>query len=163
MDRISRHEAWMQMAEVMAKRSTCYRGNVGAVLVGDGGTQIMSVGYNGPPPQEEHCKGNTCELTDNGGCQRSIHAEKNAIDRAIMRNEYRISDRFDLYVTDSPCELCSNYIVAFRYINRVFYRRPYRIKTGLDWLHENQIEVYRMTPSGFIISELSGTIIEGSL
>ena len=159
MNRISRFEMWMQMAEVVAKRSTCYRGSVGAVVVYD--RTILSIGYNGPPAGEVHCKGNSCERNSNGGCQRSIHAEINALNRIDPQDYYwkRNAPVLDIYVTDSPCIDCSSKIIT-NHVKRVFYRRPYRLREGIEELLEKRIEVYRMTPSGYIISELSGMIIE---
>ena len=46
-DRIGLDEAYMQMAEVWAKRSKAVRKQVGAIMVKD--NQIISDGYNGRP------------------------------------------------------------------------------------------------------------------
>ena len=45
---------FMEIAEVVAKRSTCLRRQVGAVLVKD--RQILATGYNGTPKGIAHCE-----------------------------------------------------------------------------------------------------------
>ena len=52
-DRISWDEYFMQMAELTAKRSTCLRRQVGAVIVKD--KHIIATGYNGAPKGLKHC------------------------------------------------------------------------------------------------------------
>ena len=46
-------EYFMDMAELVAKRSTCLRRNVGAVVVQD--RRIVATGYNGAPKGIPHC------------------------------------------------------------------------------------------------------------
>ena len=54
-------EYFMEMAELTAKRSTCMRRNVGAVIVKD--KRAIATGYNGAPKGIRHCE-------DRGGCLR---------------------------------------------------------------------------------------------
>lgn len=157
MDRISRQVMFMDMAEVAARRATCYRGNVGALVVKD--NDILSTGYNGPPSGEDHCHGNTCQLRPDGGCARSIHAEANAINRAVIKNKGQKLHHHDLYCTYSPCPDCAKSVFN-NYMARVFYRYSYRIRDGIDFLIKNKIRVYRVTPAGYIISEETGQIID---
>ena len=56
---------FMQIAHVLATRSTCLRRRVGAILVKD--RHILATGYNGPPRGAAHCR----EL---GGCYRELLA-----------------------------------------------------------------------------------------
>jgi dCMP deaminase len=51
--RPSYDEYFMEMAHVIAKRSTCMRRNVGAILVKD--KHILTTGYNGAPKGLKHC------------------------------------------------------------------------------------------------------------
>jgi len=48
----------MEIARVVATRSTCLRRHVGAVLVKD--RQILSTGYNGVPRGLSHCAERGC-------------------------------------------------------------------------------------------------------
>ncbi len=155
--RISREVMFMDACEVFARRSTCCRGNVGAALVKD--NDIVSIGYNGPPSGEAHCFGDLCPITDTGGCQRSIHAEENAITRALKKGRVYDLGGFHLYCTYSPCESCANLIVR-SHIKRVYYRTTYRLRIGLDKLLSNGVEVRKITPSGIIMDVASNRIID---
>lgn len=156
--RISRDQAFMECAFVWAKRSTCFRANVGAVLVFDNG--IIGHGYNGPPSKHKHCQGNSCTLTENGGCARSVHAERNAINRGIERVPNLDLTLCTLYTTTLSCEDCADYIVDKK-IERVVYSTDYRIKTGLETMREHGVTVHRLTPSGYLIDPFTNRIIEG--
>ena len=52
-ERISWDEYFIQSAELIARRSTCMRRQVGAVLVKD--NRIIASGYNGAPSGIKHC------------------------------------------------------------------------------------------------------------
>lgn len=151
MARISRQVMFMEMAEAAAKRSSCARGNVGALLVQ--GNNVVSIGYNGPPPGEPHCTGPGCAPT--GKCTRSIHAERNA----IMRYGRLMCEDVDLYTTSSPCIDCARLIIS-REMRRVFYRHPYRLNEGLSALLAAGVQTYKVSAAGHIIEELSGNLIE---
>jgi dCMP deaminase len=79
--------AWSQyflnLAKVVSTRATCNRAHVGAILVMR--NRILTTGYNGSPPGEPHCTdpGVGCDLVDNH-CQRTLHAEVNAIAQAAQ-------------------------------------------------------------------------------
>ena len=61
-NRPSWDEYFMDMAVLTAKRSTCLRRHVGAVIVKD--KHIVATGYNGAPRGLEHCGDRE------GGCLR---------------------------------------------------------------------------------------------
>lgn len=155
-NRVSRQLMFMEMAEVVAKRSTCFRGNVGSIVVKD--NQVLSIGYNGPPSGEPHCQGGNCELTGSGGCKRSIHAEINALKFAALNG--RSTHSADLYSTAAPCINCAQAIFN-SYVSRVFYRYPYKTEDGLNFLTKSSrsLQVFRVTPSGYLISHRSGNIV----
>ena len=76
LERLSWDEYFGEIARVTSLRSSCLRAKCGAVVVVD--NRIVSTGYNGSPPGELHCIDIGC-LMEDGHCQRSIHAEVNAI------------------------------------------------------------------------------------
>lgn len=155
--RINRPTMFLDMAEVAARRATCYRGNVGALIVRN--NDIISMGYNGPAPGEAHCRGEICPLDENGGCLRSFHAEENAIGRAISKTMRSDLDGYHLYCTSSPCGPCAERIVRSK-IAAVFYRHPYRDPTGLVLLAaSSHLRISRVLPSGVIIDYRSGKIM----
>ena len=91
MDRISKENYYLDIAETVLERSTCLRRWYGAIIVQD--DEIISTGYNGAPRGRENCgdlgyctreamnipSGQRYELC------RSVHAEANAIISASRR------------------------------------------------------------------------------
>lgn len=146
--RIPREAMFLDMAEAASRRSTCFRGNTGALIVYY--NDIVSMGYNGPPSGEEHCKGNDCEINPvTGGCQRSLHAEQNAINRAILKKADLVNCY--LYTTSAPCTSCADQILHNN-IGRIYFRYPYRDEEGLYKLISSEsIQVFRVTTAGFIV------------
>ncbi len=158
--RISRQQMYMDMAEIAAKRSTCFRGNVGALIIRvntSGLHQVLATGYNGPGSGHPHCQGNSCQLTPLGGCARSLHAERNALEFAKLL--LPSLEGCHLYCTASPCPQCAGLIIE-NGITRFFYRNPYRLTDGLEMLAGRGIEVYRVTPSGMIVRESDRRVME---
>ena len=127
MNRISRDSMLIQVAQIVAKRATCGRRQVGAVIAREG--RILVTGYNGPPPNAAHCDPTICDLSR--ACTRSTHAEANAIAFAA-REGIRLEDS-TLYLTLTPCLSCSQLVVASG-ISRVICLEPYRDEAGLLWL-----------------------------
>lgn len=146
--RTTRPQMFMEIAGVVAKRATCMRLNVGAVMVMD--RSIVSIGYNGAPSGAPHCSGNDCP--GKAFCQETIHAERNAI-LHLPQHLRRLGENypvFDLYVTDSPCAHCFKYIKEYGGVRRIFFGTPYRITDHLDNADE-KIGIYRVLPAGYII------------
>ena len=89
-------EYFMRIAHEVATRSTCPRLAVGAVIVRD--KRILTTGYNGSPSGMPHCEDVGCLIRIVDGresCQRTLHAEQNAIIQAAYHG---VSDhgRLDL-------------------------------------------------------------------
>lgn len=142
--RISREQMFMDIAEVVAKRSTCLRNNVGAVIVE--GNNIISIGYNGVGTGCPHCTTETCL---GKGCDIAFHAEWNALTRIRMLNP---DLSYSIYVTVSPCLKCA-FLITQKKIKSVYYRYPYRDRTGIDFLLNKGVKVFKVLPSGEIIEE----------
>lgn len=142
--RITRPQMFMEMAHTVAKRSTCMRLNVGAVVVHD--RRIVSIGYNGSPPGEPHCSGNDCEGRNH--CKLTTHAEVNALN--YVPKGVIFEKPLDLYVTDSPCSECFDALSGGP-VGRIFFGTPYRITEHLT----NTLwgpEVYRVLPAGYVVN-----------
>ena len=112
--RPSWQEYFMQMALLAAKRSTCLRRQVGAVLVKD--NQILSTGYNGSPKGISHCDQVGCLRQKNSVPSgqmhelcRCVHAEQNAIIQAGL-NGSSTRDA-TIYCTHQPCSICARLII----------------------------------------------------
>jgi len=151
--RPSRIQTYMEIAHTWAKRSTCFRLNVGAVIVHN--RTIIAHGYNGVPEGAPHCSGNDCP--GKFQCQETIHAEVNAIKRA-KRGTF-LPYEIDMYCTDSPCQACAIQIEKFN-IRRLFFATPYRITGPLDYLITGGVEVYRVTPAGYVIEWGTQNVVE---
>ena len=141
-ERIDLNEAYMQMAEIWAKRSYAERAQVGALLVKD--KQIISDGYNGMPsgfPHEE------LEYLDDQGTlvtnPLGLHAESNTLMKLIRNGAGVSSEGADLYVTMSPCPDCTKLIIQAK-IKRVYYRIKYRRTESLEILARAGIEVIHL-------------------
>ncbi len=85
MERVSKHNYYLDIAQTVAERATCLRKKYGAIIVKN--DTIISTGYNGAPRGRQNC-------TDLGFCMRnklniprgeryelcrSVHGEANAI------------------------------------------------------------------------------------
>jgi dCMP deaminase len=126
LNRPSWDEYFIQIAEIVKTRATCFRRQVGAVLVNDN-KQIISTGYNGVPRGIEHCTIKTCtKLYEKSGEKNEIcpavHAELNAILQAASAG---ISpEGTTLYSTTRPCSGCTMAIINVG-IKRVVYVEDY--------------------------------------
>jgi len=118
---------FMQMAQVVAERSTCLRRQVGAVIVKD--KQILSTGYNGSPSGLKHCDEIGCLRQSLGVPSgerheicRAVHAEQNALVQAA-KHGVAITGA-DLYTTHQPCVLCTKLLINAG-IKRVIFTYSY--------------------------------------
>lgn len=131
------------MAMLAAKRSTCIRRHVGAVLVRD--NQILSTGYNGAPKNIRHCAELGCLRQQNGVPSgerhelcRGVHAEQNAIIQAGLNGS---STRGAvLYCTNQPCSICAKLIVNAE-IRTVYIAEPYPDKLAEQIFEEAGTEL----------------------
>lgn len=98
----------MRVALVMAERSTCPKGHVGAVLTTPDG-RILSVGYNGVPAGVAHCTETGCLRGEDGKHLYLVHAEENAVANAAANGvDVRGSTA---YITRVPCSHCAAILV----------------------------------------------------
>jgi len=105
---------FMQIANVVASRSTCERRRVGALLVLN--KRILTTGYNGAPVGLSHCGEVGClrrQLAVPSGQRhelcRGLHAEQNAIIQAALYG-VAIKDSV-LYCTHYPCAVCAKMLI----------------------------------------------------
>ncbi|MEL1133569.1 dCMP deaminase family protein [Desulfitobacterium sp. THU1] len=141
-------EYFMQMAQVVAGRSTCLRRQVGAVIVKD--KQILSTGYNGSPSGLSHCAEKGClrqQLGIPSGERaeicRAVHAEQNALVQAAKHGV--VINGADIYTTVQPCVLCTKLLINAG-IKRVFYLYPYPDSLALELATEAELELIQLNP-----------------
>lgn len=135
MNRISREDMLFSMARTVAKRSTCDRLHVGAVLSRDG--RVISLGYNGAPAGVDHCKHPETEALGIG-CTLAVHAEANAI--AFAAKHGVSTWGAELHVTNMPCLKCAQLIINSG-IRKVSYLYSYRDPSGIILLTEGGVYV----------------------
>lgn len=136
--RISRDQMLIEIAHVVAKRSTCLRAQVGAVIAQDG--RIVSTGYAGAPAGLPHCTPELCDLSH--PCTRTVHAEAGAISYAA-RAGIRLYGA-TLYCTLMPCEPCAKLIINAG-IQRVVYDKAYRKTEGIELLKQARIDIAQLS------------------
>lgn len=127
-------ETWMNVAREISRRSYDERLKVGAIIVTEDNTQMLSVGYNG------NYKGgpNKAESLEPGK-SGLIHAEINA----LIKCDFHSPKRKHMYVTASPCVACAKLIINADVV-RVVYDKLYRDPAGIDLLKSTKIEVFSL-------------------
>ena len=125
MNRVSKHNYYLDIAQTVSERSTCLRKRYGAIIVKN--DVIISTGYNGAPRGRKNC-------TDIGSCMRdtlgiprgeryelcrSVHAEANAIIAASR--EHMLGSTLYMCCTDpkdgsiiggiTSCMMCKRLVI----------------------------------------------------
>jgi dCMP deaminase len=119
---------FMDISLQVAKRSTCDRLRVGAIIVKD--RRILTTGYNGAPAGLPHCD-EVGHLMIDGHCVRTLHAEQNAIIQAALHGVSVQGST--LYVTHQPCLTCAKMIINAG-IRRVVYGGHYPDENAVAFL-----------------------------
>lgn len=136
---------FMDITELVAKRSTCTRRAVGALLVKD--KQILSTGYNGAPRGITHCSVTGClreQMNVPSGERhelcRGVHAEQNAIIQAAY---YGVSIKGStLFCTNQPCSICAKMLINAG-IKKIYYKTGYADSLSEEMMKEAKIEVIK--------------------
>jgi len=136
-------EYFLSITELVAKRSTCLRRHVGAVIVKD--KRILTTGYNGAPSGLEHCETTGCLRTqmnvpsgERHELCRALHAEMNAI---LQAAQYGITlNESVIYCTNHPCIICAKMIINAG-IKRVVIIEDYPDELAKQFLNDAGIEV----------------------
>ncbi len=146
-DRPDWNQYFMQIARVVASRSTCLRRKVGALLVID--KRILATGYNGTPSGLKHCGETGClreQMKVPSGERhelcRGLHAEQNAIIQAAIHGA-PIKGAI-LYCTHSPCVVCAKMLINAG-ISEVIIAEKYPDALSEDLFAEAGIKI------GFIV------------
>ena len=122
MENSHKDHQYLDVAEAVAKASTCLRRKYGAVCIKDGYT--LTTGYNGSPRGTTNCSDcGKCEREErhvpkgsNYELCRAIHAEQNciincSIDQLIGSTLYVVGLEADgRYASPEPCAICKRFI-----------------------------------------------------
>ena len=153
MERVSKHNYYLDIAQTVSERATCLRRRFGAIIVKN--DVIISTGYNGSPRGRKNC-------TDLGTCERermniprgeryemcrAVHAEANAIISASREN--MLGSTLYMCCTDPrtgkimgqvcSCMMCKKLIINAG-ISRVIIREnesDYRIYDVQEWIADD--------------------------
>lgn len=131
---------FLDMAELVSRRSTCDRLSVGSVLVQD--DSPIAVGYNGAPRGMPHCEennhGHGWVLPGEDGelgprkvdhCRNAVHSELNAVLNAASTGSK--TEGAVLFSTHSPCPGCYGLLVNAK-IAKIYYRHQYGRRIEYD-------------------------------
>jgi len=136
-------EYFLEIADLVSRRSTCLRRRVGAVLVKD--KRILTTGYNGVPSKIRHCGEVGCireKLNIPSGERhelcRGLHAEQNAFLQAALHGT-SVKDAC-LYSTAQPCVICAKMIINAG-IKEIVICGDYPDKMSKDLLREAKIKI----------------------
>ena len=139
-------EYFMDITRLVAKRSTCLRRHVGAILVKD--KRILATGYNGAPAGMKHCEEIGCLREDASipsgerhELCRALHAEQNAIIQAAYHG-ISINGSI-LYCTNKPCVICTKMIINAG-IKIIYYEDGYDDPLSDQMLAETGLELVRL-------------------
>jgi len=135
----------MELAYVVAKRSTCLRRQIGAIIVKD--RRLLASGYNGAPAGLKHCLEVGC-LRDKLGIPsgerhelcRGLHAEQNALIQAAV---YGIAIKGAIfYVTHQPCIMCAKMMINAG-MEKVVFQGAYPDPPALEMFAEAGVDLVR--------------------
>ena len=157
MNRISKENYYLDIAETVLERATCLRRIYGAIIVKN--DEIISTGYNGAPRGRANC-------TDLGYCAReamkvprgqryelcrSVHAEANAIISASRRDMVggtlylvgRDARTRELLTDATSCSMCRRLVINAG-LEKVVIRRTeteFEVVQVEDWIAEDDLLV----------------------
>ena len=144
--RPSWEDYFMQIAEVVATRSSCLRRHVGAVIVKN--RQILTTGYNGVPRGIAHCEERGClrdELRIPSGERyelcRGLHAEQNAVIQAAYHGV--AVNGSEMFVTLQPCVTCAKTLINAG-IEAVYFRGVFPDELSMEIFKEAGTRLVRM-------------------
>ena len=163
MERISKENYYLDIAETVLERATCLRRVYGAIIVKN--DEIISTGYNGAPRGRANC-------VDMGYCSReamnvprgeryelcrSVHAEANAIISASRRDMVggtiylvgRNAATGELLPDATSCLMCRRMVINTG-LERVVIRRTkteFEVVPVETWIAEDDL----MTPENVVM------------
>ena len=153
MDRVSKENYYLDIAESVLERATCLRRVYGAIIVKN--DEIISTGYNGAPRGRKNCvdigycareamkvpRGERYELC------RSVHAEANAIISAARRDMVggtlylagKDAATGEILSDATSCSMCRRLIINAGLEKVVIRTSPteYTVVQVRDWVYED--------------------------
>ncbi len=153
MNRVSKENYYLDIAETVATRSTCLRKSFGAIIVKN--DTIVSTGYNGAPRGRKNCSDICSCIRDELNIPRgeryelcrSVHSEANAIiaasrEQMLGATLYMTcldSKTGELVSGTSSCAMCKRMIINAG-IERVVIRNTpedFRVISVSEWIEDD--------------------------
>ena len=156
MDRISKENYYLDIAQTVLERATCLRRVYGAIIVKN--DEIISTGYNGAPRGRANC-------SDLGYCSReamniprgqryelcrSVHAEANAIISASRRDMVggtiylvgRNAATGELLSDATSCSMCRRLVINSGLERVVIRKTPteFEVVNVSEWVEEDDLQ-----------------------
>ena len=153
MERVDKHNYYLDIADTVTERGTCLRRNFGAIIVKN--DEIVSTGYIGAPRGRKNC-------SDLGYCMReklniprgeryelcrSVHAEANCIISAARRDTIggtlylagRDVKTGELVENACCCSMCKRMVINAGIENVVVRVTPteYKVYPVSDWIEND--------------------------
>ena len=123
--RPSFEKIYLDLARVLAQRSTCKRLAVGTVITTTDYRKVLAVGYNG------NASGlpNSCDRDEPGNCG-CLHSEENAV---INCDAPRSTEKV-VFVTHLPCVGCAKRLINLGNVKKIVYGEDYRVRDSIELL-----------------------------
>ena len=141
---------FMDIATMVATRSTCLRRSVGAIAVSN--RRILATGYNGTPKGLRHCGEVGCirqELNIPSGQRhelcRGLHAEQNCIIQAAVHGVQL--EGSTIYCTFQPCVVCAKMLINAGIVE-IVYENGYPDEMSVSMLAEAHVKLRKLEPEG---------------
>ena len=153
MERVSKENYYLDIAQTVAERSTCLRRKFGAIIVKN--DVIVSTGYNGAPRGRKNCSDLQFCFRDKMNIPRgeryemcrSVHAEQNAViaaprDQMLGATLYMACvtpDKGEIVGGMNSCMMCKRVILNAG-ISKVVVRdtdTEYRVIDTQDWIEND--------------------------
>jgi len=131
-------EYFLKLAMLASERATCPRMHCGCVLIKD--REIIATGYNGSIPGDDHCEDVGCLIVDNH-CERTVHAEMNAIVQAAKRG-HAVAGA-SAYITNMPCTTCSKALITAG-VKRVVVFADFHDTMATDFFAKAKVKIDRI-------------------
>ena len=153
MDRVSKHNYYLDIAQPVAERCTCLRKKFGAIIVKN--DSIISTGYNGAPRGRKNCSDLGICLRDKLNIPRgeryelcrSVHAEANAIiaaprEQMLGATIYMAcinAKTGELEPATNSCMMCKRLVINAGITTLVVRdtKEDYRIINVEDWIEDD--------------------------
>lgn len=133
--RPSFQQIYLDLAKVLAHRSTCGRLKVGTVITSTDFRKVLAIGYNGNATGLPNC----CDRDEPGNCG-CLHSEENAV---INCDAPRNIEKA-VFVTHLPCVQCAKRLINLGNVKTVYYGEDYRVRDSLKILQQVGIEVVQI-------------------